>query len=139
MVRALMEANGYKGRRKKAAKKDEGNRFEARRPLKLVQMDILEFFVNKLKVYFLIVLDDFSRFILGFRLLTKTSIDDIIGLVQEAIDRYGKMEEMLADRGFVFYSWKGANRFERYLDLRTTPKRSGIKGDPKRVIFTARV
>jgi len=34
-------------------------------------------------------------------------------LVQEAIDRYGKMGELLTDRGFVFYSWKGANRFEQ--------------------------
>jgi hypothetical protein len=26
------------------------------------------------------------------------------------------MEEMLSDRGFVFYSWRGINRFERYLE-----------------------
>ena len=114
-VRKVMEANGYKGRRKR--RKEEGdNRFEASRPLELVQMDILEFFINKLKVYVLVLLDDFSRFILGFRLLSETSMDEVIGLVQEAIGRYGKMEEMLTDRGFVFYSWKGANRFERYLE-----------------------
>ena len=116
-VRQLMEANGYKSPRKKAGKKDDGERFEARRPLELAQMDMLEFFVNKVKVYVLILLDDFSRFILGFRLLTQTSIDEVIGLVQETIDRYGKMEEMLTDRGFVFYSWQGANRFERYLEV----------------------
>jgi len=80
-------------------------------------MDILEFFVNKLKVYVLILLDDFSRFIVGYRLLTQSSIDEVIGLVQESIDRYGKMEEILTDRGFVFYSWQGANRFERYLQV----------------------
>ena len=78
---------------------------------------ILEFFIHKLKVYLLLLLDDFSRFILGFRLSTETSIDLVIGVVQEAIDRYGKMEEILSDRGFVFYSWRGANRFERYLEL----------------------
>jgi len=116
-VRQLMEANGYKSPRKKAGKKDDGERFEARRPLELAQMDMLEFFVNKVKVSVLILLDDFSRFILGFRLLTETSIDEVIGLVQEAIDRYGKMQEMLTDRGFVFYSWQGANRFERYLEV----------------------
>ncbi|MFH1083590.1 MAG: integrase core domain-containing protein [Pseudomonadota bacterium] len=116
-VRQIMEANGYRSPRKKARKKDGGERFEARRPLELVQMDILEFFTNKLKVFVLILLDDFSRFILGFRLLTRTSIDEVIGLVQETIDRYGKMEEMLTDRGFVFYSWQGANRFERYLEV----------------------
>jgi putative transposase len=116
-VRKVMEANGYKARRKRGCEKGQGNRFEARRPLELVQMDILEFFINKLKVYLLILLDDFSRFIVGHHLLTQTSIDEVIGLVQESMDRYGKMEEMLTDRGFVFYSWQGANRFERYLEL----------------------
>ena len=116
-VRKIMEANGYEVPRKKTGKKEADNRFEARRPLELVQMDILEFFVNKLKVYLLILLDDFSRFIVGHRLVTQTSIDEVIGLVQQAIDRYGKMEEMLTDRGFVFYSWQGANRFEKYLEV----------------------
>lgn len=116
-VRQIMEANGYKSPRKKNKEKGEDNRFEARRPLELVQMDILEFFINKLKVYLLILLDDFSRFILGFRLLSQTSIDEVIGLVQASVDRYGKMEELLTDRGFVFYSWQGANRFEKYLEV----------------------
>jgi transposase InsO family protein len=116
-VRQLMEANGYKNPRKKTGKKESTNRFEARRPLELVQMDILEFFINKLKVYLLTLLDDFSRFIVGYRLLTRTSVDEVISLVQQAVDRYGKMEEMLTDRGFVFYSWQGANRFEKYLEI----------------------
>ncbi len=115
-VRKVMEANGYKGRCKRR-KEEADKRFEAGRPLELVQMDILEFFINKLKVYLVVLLDDYSRFILGFRLLSETSIDEVIGLVQEAISRYGKMEEMLTDRGFVFYSWKGGNRFERYLEV----------------------
>jgi len=116
-VRKVMEANGYKATRKEEEEGKGENRFEARRPLELVQMDILEFFINKLKVYLLILIDDFSRFILGHRLLTQSCIDEVIGLVQESMDRYGKMEEMLTDRGFVFYSWKGANRFEKYLEL----------------------
>jgi len=115
-VQRVMEANGYRGIRKKRDK-GESQRFEATRPLELVQMDILEFFIHKLKVYLLLLLDDFSRFIVGFRLSTETSIDLVIGVVQEAIDRYGKMEEVLSDRGFVFYSWRGANRFEKYLEL----------------------
>ncbi len=115
-VQKIMEANGYSGIRKKRDKK-ESQRFEATRPLELVQIDILEFFIHKLKVYLLLLLDDFSRFILGFRLSTETSIDLVIGVFQETIDRYGKMEEVLSDRGFVFYSWRGANRFERYLEV----------------------
>jgi len=113
-VRSIMQANGYKSAEKKNAPQ-EVKRFEARRPLELVQMDILEFFINKLKVYVILMLDDYSRFILGCRLLDQTSVGAIIELVTAAIDRYGKMEEILTDRGFVFYSWRGINRFERYL------------------------
>ena len=114
-VRSIMEANGYKATGKNKERK-ECRRFEARRPLELAQMDILEFYINKVKVYLILLLDDFSRFILGWKLLEKTSVDDIIELVSKAIDRYGKMEEILTDRGFVFYSWRGVNRFERFLE-----------------------
>jgi len=114
-VQKIMEANGYHGVRKKRKGKDF-ERFEAGRPLELCQMDILEFFIHKLKVYLILLLDDYSRFILGWRLLDKTSIDSVIGVVQDSIDRYGKMEEVLTDRGFVFYSWHGINRFEKYLE-----------------------
>jgi len=48
--------------------------------------------------------------------LEETSIDAVIDVVREALTRYGKMEEILTDRGFVFYSWRGANRFELYLE-----------------------
>ena len=114
-IRKIMKASGYKPVHEKQ-KKEKGHRFEAGRPLGLTQMDILEFFINKAKIYVIILLDDFSRFILGFRLLDEASVDDVIKLVSESINRYGKMEELLTDRGFVFYSWRGINRFEKYLE-----------------------
>ncbi len=117
-VRKIMKANGYTHKMKK--KKSEingGHRFEASRPLELAQMDILEFYVNKLKVYIILLLDDYSRFILGCSLLEQTSMDEVIKVVQDSVNRYGKMEELLTDRGFVFYSWHGINRFEKYLEI----------------------
>jgi len=39
------------------------------------QVDILEFFINKMKIYMILLLDDFSRFILGWKLLEQTSVD----------------------------------------------------------------
>jgi putative transposase len=114
-VRKIMQANGYVATGKKPAK-EKPHWFEARRPLALAQMDILEFFINKAKVYLILLMDDFSRFILGWRLLDQTSVDAVIGVVADAVDRYGKMEEILTDRGFVFYSWRGINRFEKYLE-----------------------
>ena len=115
-VRRVMQANGYQSS-KHNSKPAASQRFEARRPLELAQVDILEFFINKHKVYLLLLLDDFSRFILGWRLLSETSVDAVIFLVQEAIDRYGQMQEILSDRGFVFYSWHGINRFEKFLQM----------------------
>ena len=114
-IRKIMRVNGYRPADKKSDQK-KPQRFEARRPLELAQMDILEFFINKAKVYLIVLMDDFSRFILGWRLLDQTSVDAVIGVVAEAVDRYGKMEEILTDRGFVFYSWRGINRFEKYLE-----------------------
>jgi transposase InsO family protein len=114
-VRKLMQANGYRPRDKRS-KKANVQRFEACRPLELAQMDILEFFINKAKVYLILLIDDFSRFILGWRLLDQTSVDAVIRVVSDAVMRYGKMEELLTDRGFVFYSWRGINRFEKYLE-----------------------
>jgi transposase InsO family protein len=110
-----MKANGYRPAAKKTGK-EKPQRFEAGRPLELAQMDILEFFINKAKTYLILLMDDFSRFILGFRLLDQTSTDAVIGVVTDAVGRYGKMEEILTDRGFVFYSWRGINRFETYLE-----------------------
>jgi len=49
--------------------------------------------------------------------LDQTSVDAVISVVSDAIDRYGKMEEILTDRGFVFYSWRGINRLEKYLEV----------------------
>jgi transposase len=45
----IMEANGYRGIRRKREKGAAVRRFEASRPLELAQIDILEFFINKQK------------------------------------------------------------------------------------------
>ena len=114
-IRKVMEANGYQGEQTRKNAK-EPQRFEASRPLELAQMDILELHINKARIYLILLLDDYSRFILGYRLLEETSIDEVISLVSGAVSRFGKMEELLTDRGFVFYSWRGINRFEKYLE-----------------------
>ncbi len=115
-VKKIMKSNGYKFSNKKD-KEDNWHRFQATRPLELTQMDILERYINKLKVYVILLIDDYSRFILSFRLLEETSVNCIIDLVDEGVQRYGKMGEILTDRGFVFYSWRGINRFEKWLEV----------------------
>jgi transposase InsO family protein len=113
-IRKIMQEGGYQAKQTERDKKTR--RFEASRPLELAQMDILEVNINKARVYLILLIDDYSRFILGFRFLEKTCIDEVISLVSEAVDQHGKMQELLTDRGFVFYSWRGINRFEKYLE-----------------------
>ena len=43
--------------------------------------------INKQKVYLLLLLDDFSRFILGYRLLTESSLDEVMGVDYNVILR----------------------------------------------------
>ncbi len=114
-IRTIMEANGYSPPKKKKGQ-TECLRFEAGRPLELCQMDIPEFYINKDKVFLILFIDDYSRFILGWKLLERTSADGVTDLVAKAVGRYGKPEEILTDRGFVFYSWRGINSFEKYLE-----------------------
>lgn len=114
-IQHVLEDNGYSSP-KKATSKQKPIRFEASRPLELVQIDIMEFYIHKARVYLVFLLDDHSRFILNFTLVEQSNIEVIQEMVNEAIERYGKFEKLLSDRGFVFHGWKGINRFEKYLE-----------------------
>jgi transposase len=98
-VRKIMKANGYQVKSKKS-KSEDSKRFEASRPLEFAQMDILEFYINKLKVYVILLLDDYSRFILGWNLLERTSMDEVIKVVQNAVNRYTSEEK---EKAVKFY------------------------------------
>jgi len=114
-IRHILQEAGYELDRRHAPKK-EYLRFEASRPLELVQIDIAEFYIHKQKVYLVLLLDDYSRFLLNFALLEQCNMELIEQMVKGAIDRYGKMERLVSDRGFVFHGWRGINAFERFLE-----------------------
>lgn len=114
-IRQILQNAGYDVGRRHEPKKDY-IRFEASRPLELAQIDICEFYLHKLKVFLVLLLDDFSRFILNFALLDACVMDAIEDMVSAAVRRYGKMERLLSDRGFVFHGWRGINAFEKWLE-----------------------
>lgn len=115
-VRKILKAHGYTPPAQKPARPQEVRRFEASRPLELVQMDVLQFYVHAQRVYLLIALDDHSRFITGWALLQHESMDDAIAVLEEAIRRYGKPEAVLTDRGATFHTWSGIGHFDRFLE-----------------------
>lgn len=115
-IRKILRAHGYTPPSAKPPRPREVRRFEASRPLELVQMDVLQFHVHAQRVYLILALDDHSRFIVGWSLLQRESMDDAIEVLQESIRRYGKPEALLTDRGATFHTWQGMGRFDRLLE-----------------------
>jgi putative transposase len=114
-IRTILKEAGYQIELRNQPKKDY-IRFEAQRPLELAQIDICEFYIHKQKVYLVLLLDDHSRFLLGSALLEQCNMEAIEKMVSDAINRYGKFERLISDRGFVFHGWRGINAFEKYLE-----------------------
>ena len=103
-VRQVLVDAGFEVTKRNIAKKDY-IRFEASRPLELAQIDICEFYIHKQKVYLVLLLDDYSRFLLNYCLFEQCNMELIEQMVSDAINRYGKMNRIVSDRGFVFHGW----------------------------------
>lgn len=114
-VRCVLEENGYvtpKTRRVEA----HDQRYEAVRPNHLWHLDFLHRHIHKQKVYLLLVLDDFSRFIVGGALWDGERVAAVVETFSEAVRRHGKPEKVMSDGGSAFYTWKGVGQFTRLLE-----------------------
>jgi transposase len=92
------------------------NRFEMSRPNELWAVDFKEIWIHSEKAYLLFAIDDFSRFCLGFALTQNPTAELAIKTVQCAIQRYGRPERILSDRGPQFHAWNGISQFDKFLD-----------------------
>jgi transposase InsO family protein/transposase-like protein len=113
-VRKILEENGYTPHKAKI-KEVEINRYEAVRPLEIVHMDFKHFYINKAKVYLLLLQDDFSRFLCGHRMTDSENMKAVIDAFEECVNRYGKMQTVMTDAGSAFYSWNGINKFQKLM------------------------
>jgi len=130
-VRCVLEANGYvmpKTRRESA----HDQRYEAVRPNHLWHMDFLHRHIHKQKVFILLILDDYSRFIVGGALWDGERVVAVQETFLAAVTRHGKPEKAMSDGGSAFYAWKGVGQFTRLLDelevdqlIATTPQVNG--------------
>ena len=113
-VRGILEENGYTPPMVKT-KPERVIRYEAARPRELVHMDFKHFYINKQKVFLLLLQDDYSRFLCGHRLTDSENIDTVIAIFEECVGRYGRMQTIMTDAGSAFYSWNGVNRFQKLI------------------------
>ena len=113
-VRTIMEEHGYV--QPKARRREHTGEYEAVRPLQLYHLDFFHFHVHRQKQCMLLIIDDFSRFIPGWALLRSEHADGVISAFETTVERYGKPEAVMTDRGADFHSWRGLSRFETLLE-----------------------
>jgi transposase InsO family protein len=112
-VRRVMEEAGYRPPKVKRQGHDE--RFEAVRPNHLWHLDYVHRFINRAGVHTLILLDDYSRFVVGHGIDDAERADMVIETFEKAVSQHGKPEMVLHDKGGAFWSWRGIARFTALL------------------------
>jgi transposase InsO family protein len=130
-VRRVMEENGYvlpKVRRDST----HNTRYEAIRPNHLWHLDFFHRYVHKQQVFVLLIIDDYSRFIVGWAIWDAERGEAVLRAFESAVNRYGRPETVMSDGGSAFHAWRGVGQFTRYLEelgvdqlIAETPEENG--------------
>jgi len=91
-------------------------RFERSLPNALWQIDIFTFELKRMyRVYLIGIIDDHSRFIVGWGLFRRQTADAVLEVVKGALGQWGAPREILSDNGRQFVAWRGKTRFQQVL------------------------
>ncbi len=112
-VRRVMEEAGYRPPKVRSRPHDE--RFESVRPNHMWHLDFLQRYINRTSTFSLILIDDHSRFVVGHGVDDAERADMVIRTFEEAVERHGRPEQVMHDKGSAFWSWRGISRFTALL------------------------
>jgi transposase InsO family protein len=112
-VRRVMEEAGY--RPPKVQRDAHDQRYEAVRPNHLWHLDFVHRHINRTSTFTLILIDDHSRFVVGHGVDDAERADMVVETFTEAVQRHGRPEAVMNDKGSAFWSWKGISRFTALL------------------------
>jgi transposase InsO family protein len=91
-------------------------RFERTLPNAMWQIDIFTFQLKRLyRVYLIGIIDDHSRFIVGWGLYRQQTAEAVLEVLKGAIGQWGAPREILSDNARQFVAWRGETRFQRVL------------------------
>jgi transposase InsO family protein len=91
-------------------------RFERPLPNAMWQIDIFTFQLKRMyRVYLIGIIDDHSRFIVGWGLFRQQGAEAVLEVLKGAIGQWGAPREILSDNGRQFVAWRGETRFQRVL------------------------
>jgi len=113
-VRRVMEDAGYRPR--KVERHVHGGTYEATRPNHMWHLDFLCRHINRATTFTLILIDDYSRFVVGHGVDDAERADMVLRTFEEATQRHGRPEMVMHDKGSAFWSWKGISRFTALLE-----------------------
>jgi len=80
------------------------------------QADFTELRIGTERRQLLVLLDDFSRFCVGHRLLEEPTSEAVVEVLREAIRRHGKCEALYTDRGGPFLAWRATSSLAHFLE-----------------------
>lgn len=117
-IAKVLKDNGYelvhRGSRPKGLK--EPTRFEAPRRNALWQLDFMQLRVAGELMHVVLVLDDFSRFIVGHGVGERPSTEVAVKTLRVAMARHGKPEAVRTDRGGAFLAFTKESDFGKILE-----------------------
>ncbi len=112
-VRRVMEEAGY--RPPKIKRDAHTERFEAVRPNHMWHLDFVHRHINRTNTFTLILIDDHSRFVVGHGVDDAERANLVIETFTNAVERHGRPESVMHDKGSAFWSWRGISRFTALL------------------------
>ena len=113
-ARRVMEDAGY--RPPKVVREPHDQRYEAVRPNHLWHLDFVQRHVNRASTFTLILIDDYSRYVVGHGVDEGAERADlVIKTFEQAVARHGRPERVMDDKGSAFWSWRGISRFTELL------------------------
>jgi transposase InsO family protein len=78
-------------------------------------LDFVHRHINRASVFTLILIDDYSRYVVGHGTDDAERADLVTSTFETAVQRHGKPEQVLHDKGSAFWSWRGISRFTKLL------------------------
>ncbi len=108
-VRNVMVDAGY--RPPKIKRHEHEQRYEAVRPNHLWHFDFVHRHIHRAGTFSLILIDDYSRFVTGYGVDDAERSSLVLETFEAAVERYGRPEIVMTDRGSAFWSWKGVSKF----------------------------
>lgn len=112
-VRRVMQEQGY--RPPKVERQVHDQRYEAVRPNHMWHADFVHRYINRASTFTLIFIDDCSRYVVGHGVDSAERADMVISTFEEAVERHGRPESVMSDKGAAFWSWRGISRFTALL------------------------